>query len=211
MNEYRCFIWDFDGTLYDTYDRIARAVKKGMDEMGIEAGSQDIKTLAKSTLKQACLALAGEERAQELLARYFAHAEDEGLETMIPYEGCEETLKEVIERGGVNFLYTHRNKTALDALERDGLLQYFRDFITDEADFPSKPDPDALNWLIEQHHLERRECVIVGDRIIDVQAGKNAGIAGALFDPEGFYQPDDADFFFEKLTDIPKALMEEEE
>ena len=211
MNEYRYFIWDFDGTLYDTYERIVRAVKKGMDEMGIKAGNQDVKALAKSTLKQACHALAGEDRAQELLARYFAHAEDEGVETMTPYEGCEEALKEVVQRGGVNYLYTHRNKTALEALEKDNLLQYFRDFVTDEADFPSKPEPDALNWLIEQHHLERRECVMIGDRSIDVQAGKNAGIAGVLFDPDRFYKPEDADFFFEKLTDIPKTLMEQEE
>ena len=44
MNEYRYIIWDFDGTLYDTYERIVRAVKKGMDEMGIKAGNQDVKT-----------------------------------------------------------------------------------------------------------------------------------------------------------------------
>ncbi len=210
MNEYRCFIWDFDGTLYDTYGRIARAVKKGLTAMGLDEGDKDIKALAKSTLKQACIALAGEERSQELLAHYFAHAEDEGPETMQPYEGCEETLKEVMDRGGVNYLYTHRNRSALEALERDNLLQYFRDFITDEADFPSKPEPDALNWLIEQHHLERRECVMIGDRVIDTQAGNNAGIAGALFDPDGFYKPEDADFYFTKLTDIPKVLMEEE-
>ncbi len=210
MNDYRCFIWDFDGTLYDTYGRIARAVLKGMEEMGLSPGDKDVKALAKSTLYQACVALAGEDRAPELHSRYFAHAEDEGKESMLPYEGCEETLREVVERGGVNYLYTHRDKTALEALERDNLLQYFRDFITDEADFPGKPEPDALNWLIEQHHLERRECVMIGDRLIDVQAGKNAGIAGALFDPEGFYKPEDADFFFERLADIPKTLMEEE-
>ncbi len=210
MNDYRCFIWDFDGTLYDTYDRIVRAVKKGMDEMGLSPEGHDVKALAKSTLRQACVALAGEDRAEELLARYFAHAEEEGEESIKPFPGCEEALRTVVEHGGFNYLYTHRNQTALEALQRDGLEGYFRDFITDEADFPSKPAPDAINWLIDQHYLERHECVIVGDRLIDSLAGKNAGIASALFDPEGFYSPDDADFFFTSLADIPKTLMQQD-
>jgi len=211
MNDYRCFIWDFDGTLYDTYDRIVRAVKKGIDEMGLSFEGHDVKALAKSTLRQACIALAGEDRAEELLTRYFVHAEDEGEESIKPFPGCEETLRAVVENGGYNYLYTHRNQTALEALQRDGLDGYFRDFITSEADFPSKPEPDAINWLIDQHYLERRECVIVGDRLIDSLAGKNAGIASALFDPDGFYSPDDADFFFTSLTDIPGKLMQKDD
>lgn len=211
MNDYRCFIWDFDGTLYDTYDRITRAVQKGLDEMGLSAQGHDIKALAKGTLRQACVTLAGEDRAEELLARYFVHAEEEGEESIKPFEGAEETLKAVVEKGGVNYLYTHRDQTALDALQRDGLTDYFRDFITAEADFPAKPAPDALNWLIAQHHLDRHECVMIGDRVIDAQAGNNAGIKSALFDPDGYYSKDDADYFFIKLTDIPKNLMEQDQ
>lgn len=211
MNDYRCFIWDFDGTLYDTYGRIVRAVEKGLHQLGLSAQGHDIKALAKTTLRQACRTLAGPEHADELLALYFVHAEDEGPETMQPFPGCEEALRQVVENGGFNYLYTHRNQTALEALRRDGLEQYFKDFITDEADFPSKPAPDALNWLIDQHYLERRECVMVGDRLIDAQAGKNAGIASVLFDPEGFYPQDAADFIFARLADIPQALMEQEQ
>lgn len=210
MNEYRCFIWDFDGTLYDTYERIVHAVRLGLDEMGIGHDGVDILSMAKSTLREACLALAGPERVEELLSRYFVHAEEEGIEHFRPFPGCEEALQDIVMRGGVNYLYTHRNKTAIDALERDGLLDLFRDFITEEADFPSKPAPDALNWLIDQHRLERRECIMIGDRRIDALAGKTAGIASALFDPDGLYGPEDADFVFATLREIPGSLMQTE-
>lgn len=208
MNDYRCFIWDFDGTLYDTYERIVRAVRKGMAEMGLSDAGHDVMALAKTTLRQACVTLAGPERAEELLTRYFAHAEEEGEESMKPFPGCEEALREVINRGGVNYLYTHRDRKAIDALQQDGLMDLFRDFITWEAGFPDKPAPDAINWLIDQHYLDRSECVMVGDRLIDAQAGRNAGIKSALFDPDGFYSPEDADFFFTSLRDIPPALMD---
>lgn len=210
MQEYRCFFWDFDGTLYDTYESIVRAVIKGMDEMELDHQGIDILSLAKTTLRQACEALAGPDRADELLSHYFVHAQDEGPETMRPFPGCEEALRSVVEAGGVNYLYTHRNFTALEALKNDGLIDLFRDFITYEAGFPDKPAPDALNWLIDLHRLERRECVMIGDRVIDAQAGRNAGIASALFDPEGFHRLEDADFLFTRLTDIPEALMKEQ-
>lgn len=158
----------------------------------------------------ACNQLAGPERAEELHSRYFALASEDCLADYLPFPGCREALQAVVDRGGVNFLYTHRNKTALEALEKDGLMDLFRDFITDEADFPNKPAPDALNWLIDQHRLDRAECVMVGDRPIDAGAGKNAGIATALFDPDGFFGKDAADFIFTSLTDIPDTLMEAE-
>ncbi len=208
MQEYRCFFWDFDGTLYDTYEGIVRAVRKGMDEMGLAHSDADILPLLKTTLRQACLALAGQDRADELLSHYFMHAQDEGPESMKPFPGCAETLRGVVEAGGVNFLYTHRNNTALEALKNDGLIELFRDFITYEAGFPDKPAPDALSWIIDLHRLDRRECVMIGDRIIDAQAGRNAGIAGALYDPDGFFRPEDADFVFKRLEDIPEKLMQ---
>jgi phosphoglycolate phosphatase-like HAD superfamily hydrolase len=206
MQEYRYFFWDFDGTLYDTYGRIERAVIKGMDEMGLRYDGVDVLSLAKRTLRKACETLAGD-RAEELLTRFYAHAEDEGPETMRPFPGCEEALRAVVEKGGVNYLYTHRNHTALDAMRTNGLIHLFRDFITYEAGFPDKPAPDALNWLIDLYRLDRRECVMIGDRDIDAQAGKNAGIVSALFDPDGFYPVDTADFSFARLTDIPKQLL----
>ncbi|NLW19836.1 MAG: HAD hydrolase-like protein [Clostridiales bacterium] len=209
MNDYRCFIWDFDGTLYDTYGRIVDAVKLAMDDLGLSYEGADVLALTKTTLRHASEALAGE-RSEELLRRYFAYERAAGMDTMQPFPGCVEALRAVVGNGGFNYLYTHRDQTALDALRRDGLEGYFRDFITDEADFPSKPAPDALNWLIDQHRLERRECVIIGDRRIDVQAGRAAGIATALFDPQGFYGPGEADFLFKKLEDIPLMLMQGE-
>ena len=208
MYDYRVFIWDFDGTLYDTYAHIVSLVKTAMDDMDISDEGVDVLKLAKTTLHQACRELAGPEKAEELLNRYFILANQSGLEGLRPYPGCAEALQAVVDRGGVNYLYTHRNSTAVQALEQDGLMHLFRDFITDEADFPSKPAPDALNWLIDQHRLDRSECVMVGDRPIDAGAGKNAGLTTALFDPDGFFEKDAADFIFDSLTAIPDSLME---
>ena len=53
--------------------------------------------------------------------------------------------------------------------------------------FPAKPAPDALLNLMARRSLEPAQCLMLGDRSIDVEAARNAGIAGCLFDPEHFY------------------------
>lgn len=205
---YSHFIWDFDGTLYDTYQCIVSAVALGLQEMGLPLPDRgEVARLAKTTLRHACVTLAGEERAQELLARYAVHAADMGTTALVPYPGCREALEKVVQAGGFNYLYTHRNRQAVDALERDGMASLFRDFITCEADFPHKPAPDALNWLAAQHSLDPASCVMVGDRPIDVQAGHNAGMASALFDPEGYFDNPPVNYVFKSLPEVPEALL----
>lgn len=186
MAKYRHFFWDFDGTLYDSYPRIERAFQKALKEMGLSCEADRLSPLLKITLYEACVQLAGPDQADELLRRYFDHAEDEGPETLLLYPGAKEALHALKASGGVHYLYTHRDETALEALKRDGLLEIFHDAVTHEAGFPSKPAPDALLWLMQQHGLDPADCAMIGDREIDVKAGQNALMDGILFDPDGF-------------------------
>ena len=56
-----------------------------------------------------------------------------------PYEKIPEALKFIYENGGKNFLYTHRDRVAVEYLEKYGLSQYFEGFVTRENGFPLKP------------------------------------------------------------------------
>ena len=150
--------------------------------------------------------------AQAAMDAYHRHAEDEEPQSMLPYPGAREVLAAIAQGGGRNYLYTHRNHTALEALERWDMRKWFRDFVTKEDGFPSKPAPDALNFLLAKHALARENCAMVGDRPIDLQAGENAGMAGIFFDPEGFYPEYPArwrfDSFARMLPEVPKWLYD---
>jgi phosphoglycolate phosphatase-like HAD superfamily hydrolase len=208
---FKHFIWDFDGTLYDTYHSIVASTALALAEMDIpRPPEEDLTRMAKSTLRGAFVEIAGQDRVEELLARYFVHAGEKGIQDFVPYPGCREALQMVVDAGGDNYLYTHRNHQAVDALERDALIPLFKDFITWEAGFPDKPAPDALLWLCQQHNLNPVDCVMVGDRSIDLNAAKNAGIASALFDPDGYLPATSAEQVFSSLTDLAQALLKEE-
>lgn len=208
------FFWDFDGTLFDTYPRMARAMARALAELGYDAEYDWVLNGMKRSLGDA--ARAANARfgvdAQAAMDAYHRHAEDEEPQSMLPYPGAREVLAAIAQGGGRNYLYTHRNHTALEALERWDMRKWFRDFVTKEDGFPSKPAPDALNFLLAKHALARENCAMVGDRPIDLQAGENAGMAGIFFDPEGFYPEYPArwrfDSFARMLPEVPKWLYD---
>ena len=126
------FFWDFDGTLFDTYPRMARAMARALTELGYDAEYDWVLNGMKRSLGDA--ARAANARfgvdAQTVMDAYHRHAEDEGSESMRPYPGAREVLAAIAQGGGRNYLYTHRNHTALEALERWDMRKWFRDFVT---------------------------------------------------------------------------------
>lgn len=212
---YTHYFWDFDGTLYDTYARMSRALVKGMADLGIQTDFETAFFRMKVSLRYACETYAAENphlsiQPEDGIRAYRAHSEEEGPETMQPYPGIARMLKSIADLGGKNYLYTHRGLGALDALERDHLKAYFTDFVTSADGFPSKPAPDALNYLVQKHGLDVQSCVMLGDRDIDLEAGKNAGMDGALFDPDHLYDHYQTAFRFERICDMQNTLVEGE-
>lgn len=211
---YTHFFWDFDGTLYDTYARMTRALVKGLKELGIEADYDTAYKRIKVSLGHACEVYFAEHphlklSVEEGVQAYRRYSEKEGPETMRPYDGIADMLRAIVENGGQNYLYTHRGLSGIQALERDGLKEYFADFVTSQDGFPSKPAPDALNYLVQKHDLNVKDCIMLGDRSIDLDAGKNAGMQGGLFDPDQLYTDYAATYRFETVRDMQKTLLEE--
>ena len=125
------------------------------------------------------------------------------------YPGARDVLETVCRLGGCNYLYTHRGASLEGYLQKDGIEALFADRITSLDAFPRKPAPDALNHLIEKHGLSRGDCVMIGDRTIDLDAGKNAGIACALFDPDGLCPGYDTPWQFRTMVELKAALCTE--
>lgn len=206
------FFWDFDGTLYDTYPRILRAFQKGLRDVGIAAPDDEVLFHIKKMLAAAAAhyANAGGVPEQAIMDAYRAHAEEEPFATMQPYPGLRQALVAAVKRGGRHYLYTHRGKSALEALERDGLKDLFTDFITKEDGFPLKPAPDALNSLVRRYNLPLDKCVMIGDRDIDLLSGRNAGMVGAMFDPDSFYGDYPTPYRYQTMDALRLDLIEKE-
>ncbi len=179
--------WDFDGTLMDSYPAMVRAFIAGAAEFGIGITPERTLTLMKNCLTHCC-EVVGEENgvAPAELVHAFRRHEAEELRRGLPLmPGIEQALRTLHDLGVKHYVATHRDLVCRELLEQANVLPLFDGFVTGEDRLPRKPAPDMLHHLIRTHGLDPAECLMVGDRPLDTESGRNAGVLSALIDPEG--------------------------
>lgn len=184
---YQDYFWDFDGTLYDTYAGMVKAFCQAFSKQKVTLDPKEIYYLMRVESVRYCfskyLKLYPQVKEKQVKQDY-RQIESELREDAKPFEGASAVLKKIAFLKGRNFLLTHRNRSALQLLEKEDLTPYFTAFVTADDAFKRKPAPDSLNFLIEKYHVDRSKAVMVGDRTLDIEACHNAKISGILFDPD---------------------------
>ena len=178
---FKHYIWDFDGTLFDSYPHIIKCFKMVLEEEGITC---DDDMLARqfynnfgAARRWSGISDEGYRRVSKL---HYQMGEDEIEPKVVPFPEIEGILRQIVEAGGDNYLYTNRNDTARLYCVQFGLDKYFKGYLSSIDKFPGKPAPDALLALMERYSLKKEDCVMIGDREIDGLSGVNAGMAGCL-------------------------------
>jgi HAD superfamily hydrolase (TIGR01549 family) len=185
--KYKNFIWDFGGTIINSYPALVKGILKALSDIGIEETYDEV-------FEQARI-------SKNHLAKYFMNKHNldydfvtkikmaENLvdpESRIPFEGVEEILSFIKENGGKNYIFTHRNRdSANELLIKHDLEKYFEIMIAKENELARKPSPEGILFLMHTQKLDPSETVNIGDRGIDVEAGLKAGIDNIYFNPEG--------------------------
>ncbi len=174
------YIWDFDGMLFDSYPHITSAFLKALGEFGKDADYDEAKELLEITFAHAFEHYDVSEEEKAVFRKY---EHDYNLRPIaVPFENTYKTLETLFNDGKKHFLYTHRGfETSQHYLEAYGMKKFFTAFVDSSMNFPSKPSPDAVNYICDTYGLDRSETVMIGDREIDVLSGKNAGTYGCLF------------------------------
>lgn len=180
---YENLIWDFDGTLFDTYPPMCRDLRDVMESLGVPVSLEDL--MARFTRSRGeVLAWCGERAgmtAQTVDTVYRAWVADHGQPPAEPFPHVVEFLKRFQAAGGRSFIFTHRSGSVHQYLERAGLTACFVEVVSSGAAFARKPDPAGNRYLMEKHALDPSSTLAVGDRELDILAGKNAGIDACLF------------------------------
>lgn len=201
--KYKNYIWDFDGTLYDTYPVMVKAFSQALDDFGLHMTEKDIyQVMKKESLRYLIQSF---QVNHELLDEKFHQYEIKHLEDSLPFEETKSTLETILKQGGQHFILSHRHlDTAHELLEREGLEALITETIGADSNFPRKPKPDSILYLVEKYRLEPDETLMIGDRKLDVEAGRNAGVKTCLFDIDGFLGKIEANHVVGSLAEIPQ-------
>lgn len=181
------WIWDLDGTLFDSYGVIVGAIAQICREDGHPEPEDRILKICKDGsvtvwFRQYTALFGGSPEEYFLRYRKVSHGMDSRI-TLIP--GAAETLQTLADAGDQHFVYTHRGASTHEILDRLGLTGFFREVVTSDAGFTPKPSGEGVKYLMKRWDLDPGSSWYIGDRQLDVLCGKDAGIKSVLYLPEG--------------------------
>ncbi len=203
-------IWDFDGTLFDTYPAFTQAFVSALAGFGHFVDQTYVLRLARIGLGHCTTKLA---------TRYDLDVEDimQAFQvdySMIDFEkqplmpGALDVCKFILSNSGVNVIVTHRGRKSTLALLRAHVVRdLFQDLITADDGFPKKPDPAGIEAIIQRNSLVKDNSLVIGDRNLDVEAGNAAGVRTCIFGEKD--QIIAANYHVSNLKELHESLLVE--
>lgn len=175
-------IFDFDGTLFDSVDDVVLCFNRVLKEYGFPTLTRDeyipclggniddiiSKVLGKNSSPQ------NVEIIKEVYLDYYNSSKKEKT---VPYPHSEELLRNLQD----NNILLAINSNRLNYSLNDFVERYFTDIdfvsiVGHNINYPSKPDPSGVKYIIDKANVDLDEAVYIGDSITDIKTAQNAGI-----------------------------------
>lgn len=179
--KYNTVIFDLDGTLMDTLEDLANAVNEILRRNGYPVKTVgEVRRIVGNGLKQTltlCLP-EGTDKAviEKLLPEFAAYYQDHCQIKTKPYEGIEDTLRELSARGYKLAIVSNKRDEAVKTLNKEWFEKYVKVAIgeNESAGIRKKPAPDTVYQAIRELGGEKELAVYVGDSEVDKMTADNA-------------------------------------
>jgi phosphoglycolate phosphatase len=180
----RLFLFDLDGTLIDSVPDIAASVNLALRRMRLgslatarvaDFVGEGVRRLIERSLREVLRAEPDEAQVAEAAALYLQEYSIHLLDSTRLFPGVAETLARL---GWARMAVVSNKPEGLSKriLEALGVLAFFCTVIGGDSIPERKPDPAPLREAMRRCGASASDTVIVGDSVVDVRAGRAAGI-----------------------------------
>lgn len=177
----KLFIFDWDGTLVDSADKIVEAMAAAIGELALAPRSNDaIRNIIGLGLPEALRQLYDDAPAAQLTAlretyvKCFLQLDQQPCRH---FDGAFELLSQLREQGWLLAVATGKSRRGLQrALDQTGWSPLF-DATRCADESRSKPHPQMLHELLAELAVQPQQAVMIGDTEYDMAMAETAAIA----------------------------------
>ncbi len=179
--KYPVIIFDWDGTLMDSIDKIVACMQQAAITSGLEVpGTEAIRNIIGLSLNKAMAKLYPTASAAQQLAVENAYREQYlhyNQQQTLFYPGIKAWLGTLKEQGYTLAVATGKGRNGLNRqLQQHAVEDLFTvTYCADETN--SKPDPQMLNNILADLNIQPHQALMIGDSSYDLQMANNANIA----------------------------------
>lgn len=206
-NVFKNIIWDFDGTLANTYPEMVSVFKRALMDSGIEENEDEILKYMKLSVGEALnhykeLYSLG----ADFVEAYVHYEKNVDLSKIAPFEYAKEICEAFRESGGSNFILTHRGNSTLKYLKLHNMLDSFTEIGTKHNKFKRKPHPEGFVYFVEKYNMCKESTLAIGDRECDIVGAKGADIKTCLYNSNNIISAGTPDFYINSLSELFNIL-----
>ncbi len=174
-------IFDFDGTVADSKHGIEKTVNRTLELNGFaKAPEKQVHSLIGLPLEEyfpRLLPHASGSQIEKLISDYREEYKKIAVESTSLFPEMKQVLEELRERGAVLAVATSKRKASLELMVRHLELEgFFKATVCADEVRGKKPDPESVEMILEKTGFEKKQALMIGDSVYDVQMGKAAGV-----------------------------------
>ena len=175
----RGLVFDFDGTLVDSYPLIEEAFAHVMRTHRLDEAARVLFRQSRGLPLPEQMKLVAPQMWEDLVATY--RSIDATLGHARVFRGIPTLVRKLHQAGAPLGVVSCKRRALVEAeLEAAGLRAYFDVVIGYEDVTPPKPAPDPLLAAIGQLGLSRAHSIYVGDSMVDLETGRAARVRTVL-------------------------------
>lgn len=171
-------IFDLDGTIMDSSARIVSSMQKACESLSLVAPSAlAVRNIIGLSLDVAIPKIVSNISAADikrLTQTYPKHYVELDQTPTYLYEGVEETLTNLKNKGYILAIATGKSRKGLDRVLAQTQLDKLIDIPKGADEANSKPDPLMLMQILEQTNIKVREAIMIGDTSYDLEMAQRA-------------------------------------
>ena len=202
-------LFDFDGTIADTYQAIADITNKLSTEFGYKALDQEEQLLLKNLSSREVVKLSEISifKLPFLVRRVRAELSKE-ISELSPIQNIPQALFELKRCGYTLGIVTSNVRENVDVfLDSNGLQSLFSYIYSSTAIFGKHR---IINQVIREHRLQKSDVIYVGDETRDIRSARrsNIGVAAVSwgFNSREILQQHQPDYLVDRPQDLLKAI-----